>query len=213
MNTLTRKQRERHQRQTAILDVAERLFHRIGYDKTTIEDIAHEAEFAKGTIYLYFSSKEDIISGLIDRGLEQLVSKFQKINQTEATGLEAYRQMGDTFVSFFQKHPSYPKIFALFHSIDAQSVAPEIFEHKKTLVEEMARAIARGIDDGSIRSDVEPAKTALLTAMTAASFVHQQIKHVPPAYEVCTVSPSELLQYLFSLLSQAIEAKASGQKK
>ena len=209
MNSLTRKQRERHQRQTAILDVAERLFHQVGYDKTTIDDIAHAAEFAKGTIYLYFSSKEDIITGLIDRGLEQLVTKFAKINQTDSTGLQAYEQMGDTFVSFFQKHPSYPKIFALYHSIHAEKVVVEIFQHKKKLVEEMATAIARGTVDGSIKPDIEPTKTALLTAMTAASFVHPQIKHVPPAYEICAVSPSELLQYLFSLLASAIAAEPS----
>lgn len=43
-----------------ILDAAEALFHRYGYSKTSLEDIAKEAGLGKGTIYYYFESKEDI---------------------------------------------------------------------------------------------------------------------------------------------------------
>lgn len=44
----------------AILDAATRLFERFGYKKTTVEDIAQEANIGKGTVYLRFSSKEEI---------------------------------------------------------------------------------------------------------------------------------------------------------
>jgi AcrR family transcriptional regulator len=43
-----------------ILEAAEVLFHRYGYSKTSLEDIAKEAGLGKGTIYYYFESKEDI---------------------------------------------------------------------------------------------------------------------------------------------------------
>jgi AcrR family transcriptional regulator len=43
-----------------IVNAAENLFHRYGYSKTSMEDIAREAVLGKGTIYYYFESKEDI---------------------------------------------------------------------------------------------------------------------------------------------------------
>lgn len=43
-----------------IIDAAEAMFHRYGYSKTSLDDIAKEAGMGKGTIYYYFESKEDI---------------------------------------------------------------------------------------------------------------------------------------------------------
>ena len=45
----------------AILDSTERLLARFGYRKMTVEDIAVEAGIGKGTIYLHFSSKEELV--------------------------------------------------------------------------------------------------------------------------------------------------------
>jgi AcrR family transcriptional regulator len=43
-----------------IIEAAENLFHRFGYSKASLDDIAREASLGKGTIYYYFESKEDI---------------------------------------------------------------------------------------------------------------------------------------------------------
>jgi AcrR family transcriptional regulator len=60
----------------SILDATEHLLVRYGYKKMTMDDLAREAGIGKGTIYLYFSSKEEValcsIDRLIDRVQEQL---------------------------------------------------------------------------------------------------------------------------------------------
>jgi AcrR family transcriptional regulator len=50
----------------AILDSAGRLLAKYGYKKMTVEDIAHEAGIGKGTVYLYFPSKEEVALGWFD---------------------------------------------------------------------------------------------------------------------------------------------------
>jgi len=45
---------------TQVLQAAEKLFAKKGFYPTAIDDIAKEARLAKGTIYLYFDSKEDL---------------------------------------------------------------------------------------------------------------------------------------------------------
>lgn len=64
---LSRKEREHAARQEEIVKAARELFARQGFHDTTLEDIARHAEFGKGTIYNYFSSKEDLFYGIIDR--------------------------------------------------------------------------------------------------------------------------------------------------
>jgi TetR/AcrR family transcriptional regulator, repressor of fatR-cypB operon len=64
---LSRKEREKNARQHDILKAARDLFIRKGYHETTLDDIASLAEFGKGTIYNYFSSKEELFYGIIDQ--------------------------------------------------------------------------------------------------------------------------------------------------
>jgi AcrR family transcriptional regulator len=54
-------------RRDAILDAALKLFSQYGYRRTSIDDIAREAEIAKGTVYLSFKSKEEIFRALCER--------------------------------------------------------------------------------------------------------------------------------------------------
>lgn len=55
------------EREQRILDAASQLIERLGYDKTTVDDIAREAGISKGAIYLHFRSKEDLFEALILR--------------------------------------------------------------------------------------------------------------------------------------------------
>jgi AcrR family transcriptional regulator len=64
------------QRQTRILDAAERLITRFGYGKTTVSDIAQEAGISKGAIYLHYSSKEELFGDLLMRASEQVMIDF-----------------------------------------------------------------------------------------------------------------------------------------
>jgi hypothetical protein len=64
MGVAERKEREKQQRRNDIIDAAEKLFFAKGHDNTTVDDIAKEAELSKGTVYLYFSSKEDLMFGV-----------------------------------------------------------------------------------------------------------------------------------------------------
>ena len=72
---LCRKAREKLARQQDILAAARELFLRQGYHETILEEIARHAEFGKGTIYNYFSSKEDLFLAICD----QLVGELEAI--------------------------------------------------------------------------------------------------------------------------------------
>ena len=84
----------------AILDATDRLLARFGYRKMTVEDIAAEAGIGKGTIYLHFSSKEEVVLSHIDRIVERLQGRLREIAGSDATAAERLQLMLLTRVLF-----------------------------------------------------------------------------------------------------------------
>ena len=77
----------------AILDATERLLARFGYRKMTVEDIAREVGVGKGTIYLHFTSKEEIVLSHVDRIVERVKERLWEIARSEASAAIRIRQM------------------------------------------------------------------------------------------------------------------------
>ena len=63
----------------AILDATDRLLAQYGYKKMTIDDLAQEVGIGKGSVYLHFTSKEEIALSHIDRIIERLKDKLRSI--------------------------------------------------------------------------------------------------------------------------------------
>jgi AcrR family transcriptional regulator len=68
----------------AILDATDSLLSRYGYKKMTIDDLAKEVGIGKGSVYLHFTSKEEIVLSHIDRIIEQLKGKLSAIARASA---------------------------------------------------------------------------------------------------------------------------------
>jgi AcrR family transcriptional regulator len=84
----------------AILDAAERLLARYGYKKMTMDDLASEAGIGKGTTYLHFPSKQEVVLCSIDRIVDRLLEQLRAIAQSDASPAEKVRQMLRTRVLF-----------------------------------------------------------------------------------------------------------------
>jgi TetR/AcrR family fatty acid metabolism transcriptional regulator len=78
---ISQKANTRDQVREALLDAMDRLLVRFGYQKTTVDDLAAEAGIGKGTVYLYFNSKEQVALSCIDRLHERLLTKIACIAQ------------------------------------------------------------------------------------------------------------------------------------
>ena len=79
MGIKERKAREREMRRQQIMVAAKRVFTQRGYEKSTMEDIAREAELSPGTIYLYFKSKDELYASLCLRVLRFINVKVDHV--------------------------------------------------------------------------------------------------------------------------------------
>jgi len=77
----------------AILDATDRLLARYGYRKMTVEDLAREVGIGKGSIYLHFASKEEIVLSHVDRIVERLKERLWAVARTDADAALRLRLM------------------------------------------------------------------------------------------------------------------------
>ena len=92
MGIKERKAREREMRRQQIMVAAKRVFTQRGYEKSTMEDIAREAELSPGTIYLYFKSKDELYASLCLRVLRFINVKVDHVVSDETMAYEAKQQ-------------------------------------------------------------------------------------------------------------------------
>jgi AcrR family transcriptional regulator len=77
----------------AILDATDRLLTKYGYKKMTIDDLAQEVGIGKGSVYLHFSSKEEIALAHVDRIVDRLKVKLRNIADADTDVKERLRDM------------------------------------------------------------------------------------------------------------------------
>ena len=80
------KEKQRGEREALILQVAEEVLMEKGYYETSIDEIAARVGIAKGTVYLHFPSKEDLVISIFERDMQQLL---QYIDSTMSSALTA----------------------------------------------------------------------------------------------------------------------------
>lgn len=124
-----RRQREREARRRAILQAALRLFVRQGYEHTSIEQIAEEAELSKGLVYFYFESKDQILATLIEETYEELHRLLQERLSPLTEPVEKLRVFIETEIAFYGERQD---LFRLIASLLGGYTLQEIREAYQT---------------------------------------------------------------------------------
>ncbi len=87
----TLRERQRQEREDLILRAAEAVLLEKGYHETSMDEIAARVGIAKGTVYLHFTSKEDLIQELFKRDMQQLLQEIDTLIASSVTVREKLR--------------------------------------------------------------------------------------------------------------------------
>lgn len=134
-----------------ILDAAERLLGRFGYRKMTVDDIAAEAGIGKGTVYLSFPSKEEVVLSTVDRIVERVCTAMEEDAARDASAPDRLRAMlrARVLVRFEAVAAYSASLNDLLGSIRAALLARRV-QHFEQEIGVLARVIAGGQRDGEL---------------------------------------------------------------
>ena len=172
--TLERKEKEKEQRRNTIIDAAQALFFDKPYDEITIEAIAERAQLAKGTVYLYFKSKEEVYSAVALRGARILNQMFKKKMKGKKNGLEKAFATGEAYYQFSKEQPQYFKMFTEAENLALCSdykTSQALFNVSQENLEIVLNAVIDGEKDGSIKPDLDPKLTAIFLIQSTKSMI------------------------------------------
>jgi len=98
-------------RRDEILDAAAKVFARKGFARTKVEEIANALGVAKGTIYLYFRSKEALFLAVADRTMSLLQNRVRSKAAEIADPLQRMSAAAYEYLGFFEENPELFEIF------------------------------------------------------------------------------------------------------
>lgn len=111
-------------RRQQILDTAWQLFQENEYERVNIIDVARGAGLAKGTVYLYFKTKEELFLAILS---EQFEDWFNEIDNNLQAGDQPLTApvLAGMLTETLVKRPLLTRLFALLHPILERNIKPE----------------------------------------------------------------------------------------
>lgn len=151
MGAKDRRQREKHERRKQILDAARDLLFKKGIGATSMNQIARNAELSVGTLYLYFTNKEELYAALQEEGLDLLYAAINAVGERDLPPREKLEQMALAYLEFSQQHRKYYEIFNYFLT------SPEVVfpPHLKEMIDDHGSRVLSLIE--GVLNDIFPA--------------------------------------------------------
>jgi AcrR family transcriptional regulator len=173
MGTDERRQREKAERRSLILEKAKALILERGVAAVSMQDLADACELSKATLYLYFDSKEALLADILDGAARDFEGYVRARMPEGASGLEAIHAL---WISFLHLIGDSEEIFVLMgikNSVNpgfplSTGQPDPATARMLSLVTEILQA---GIADGSLRADPDPEGLARSLIMIATSLI------------------------------------------
>ncbi len=148
----SRKHREKEFKKQLIAEAAYKLFSSSSFEAVTVEDIARQAEFGKGTLYLYFDNKEDILVYIFCHGVDELCKDIEAQCSEGPDVGEALNLYMSLQYSFYQKYHSM-FLSLLRRKLEGTLNPDKFLETMRTqdmITDLVAGILARGTREGYI---------------------------------------------------------------
>jgi len=145
-----RKEREKEQRRHQIIAAARRAFHKKGFTKATMKDIANEAELGFGTLYLYFKNKEELYAAISLRILYYMNMRITHIiNQGNLSKNQQLDALKDVLFDVYNYDPLVTiNMYHLQSSQTLKNLPEDLLDEIKNLARYSTIAIAKIFEEG-----------------------------------------------------------------
>lgn len=210
MGIAERKEREKQLRREEIVMAAEKIFFSKGFDLSTMDDIAEEAELSKGTLYLYFKNKEDLHMAVARNSIRILRAVTSKVTAGAGTSLEKLGRMGRAVIEFSRSDPDRMKSIMILEEMEPQALSVTSSDvqdliYNESTVGTVIQLVEQGVKKKEIRADVPVmliAHTLWMTVLSVVRFVTMK----PGLFEALELSQDQILESHFELVLNGIKS-------
>lgn len=142
-------------RNAEILEAARKVFARRGFNGASVEEIANEAGVAKGTLYLYYDSKNEIYWAALEHELRALCDELRAEVRAATAFRDKIRAFIATKLSYFEDHRDF---FRIYHAEFGSAVAHYSEAHKdfRELYLEQVDILKQAAEQALRRGEIRP---------------------------------------------------------
>lgn len=178
MGIQERKEREKEARREEILDAAYKVFVAKGLAGATVDDIAAAAELSKGTIYLYFRSKEDLYLAVTTRGLDIMLRIFEASAAKGGDPIQQIWNLSDAYNTFYEEHREYFRMLAFFenpemHDTVSEEMLADCQTHDAKVWGFVSGVMKNAIDAGYLHAGLNPLEVGMMLWSNTTGLLRQ----------------------------------------
>ena len=192
------------ERKDQIMNAAEEVFAQKGFDEARMDDIAEETGLSKGTLYLYYKSKDDLIIAILDRIFQHEFRTFENLDLANMSATDAIWNFAETTSKdvkmMMRLLPiTYEFMGLAFRNKFVQKAFKAYFNHYMNI---LIPVIQHGIDTGEFRS-ADPKEVALAMGAVMEGTLLLWV------YDSSLVEPEKHIRKEMKLLLDGVLAPAS----
>ncbi len=144
-----------------LLETAARHFARNGLEGANVDAISLDAGFAKGTLYNYFRSKEDLFAEVLAEGCRRAVQRYSAAEPSASTR-ERLTTLAAADVAILRQDEGFQKVLIREVMSFRKETYPLVVEHLAPFLEKVEEILAEGMVGGEVRNDRPLRELALL---------------------------------------------------
>lgn len=168
-----RSQEAKEQRRQKFFDAALDEFYEKGFAAGSMDDIAQRAGLSKGTLYLYFTSKEDLFSALIKKLTQPNLETIEMLSKT-APSIEVALQGIAKFVPSVMGQMNLPRLLKVLIG-ESQTFPKIISSYKKNIIDKVLGIITDMLEEANNRGEVTVSNPELTAKLIMSPFVFSGI--------------------------------------
>jgi AcrR family transcriptional regulator len=197
------------ERRRDLIDAARALFIELGYEQTSMSDIAKRANVAQGTFYIYFSSKQEVLAAIMRELVEELGSIIRGL--AERSDLPALAVLHQAMEDCLERLSHEARLVEAVYLKANYSLPAQLREeYAPTLLPAVTSIIERGVSEGSMRVTHPRIAADFLWTVGYRFFETAAQQQMGPAGE--SPSISDLQEAFWEFVLQGLGVREAGNK-
>ncbi|MBE3561165.1 MAG: TetR/AcrR family transcriptional regulator [Ktedonobacteraceae bacterium] len=198
------REKQRREREMLILGAAEEVLLEKGYHETSMDEIAARVGVAKGTIYLHFPSKEDLVIAIFARDMERFSQAIEDAIRSQQTAREKLESLLTfMYCGYFSRRARL--FYLLYNNVDMKKLFVEKGGCMQEMWEQLTQKISAVLEEGKAAGEFTRALPTSVMLSAFSSLVS------PKNYERLVVNeqmpPEEVARYLSQIYFKGIESE------